>query len=462
MTIYKRLFLYLTVLVVLTGVVIPPAGEAISIKEEEELSRKMLPIIFKHYKVLQTPIIVNYINDLGQKILSQFPPQPFKYRFYVVKDDSLNAFATPAGHIFIHSGLIQASDSEEELAGVIAHEIAHVFLRHISHKIDRSKKSSKATLAALAAGLLTGVGAIAAVAVAANQASELAYSRQDETEADQAGFEYLNRAGYSAKGLLAMMNKMHGKQLFDSSVIPTYLLTHPGHGERMANMDVWIAKHEQVQPNYDPYPFNRARTWLVASHGDRQGALTQFQAEVAQQRKNPLAHYGYGLSLARNGQFDHAVDQMRLALEMNAFEPYFITALGRIYFFAGRFQEALNILVSFESIAPNHPRRLYFLGRTQMELGHYQEAVDALEKTVQLYPNYTSAYQFLGLSYGKMEKASHAHYYLGIYYKRISNLKNADFHLQKALTLMNDPAKRREIEKLLSEMQGKKGKKRKG
>ena len=74
MTIYKRLFLYFTVLVVFTGIVLPPAGEAITIKEEEELSRKMLPMIFKHYKVLQTPIIVIYINDLGQKILSQFPP----------------------------------------------------------------------------------------------------------------------------------------------------------------------------------------------------------------------------------------------------------------------------------------------------------------------------------------------------------------------------------------------------
>jgi predicted Zn-dependent protease len=230
----------------------------------------------------------------------------------------------------------------------------------------------------------------------------------------------------------------------------------------MVNIDIWIAKHEQVQTDFDPYPFQRARTWLIASYGDKQAALTQFQADVAKQRKNPLAHYGYSLSLARNDKYDDAIDQMRMALEINAFEPYFVIDLGRIYFLAGRYPEALNILASLESLAPNHPRRLYYLGRTQMKMGRYQDAIDAFEKTIRFYPEYTPAYQYLGKSYGKLDKFSYAHYYLGIYYQRILNLKNADFHLQKALAMMDDPAKRDEIEKMLGEVHRKRAKLRKG
>ena len=463
MKICKHIFLFCTLLVVFTGIFVPPEAEGISIKKEKELSREFLSVVFRHYKVIDATIVVNYINGLGRKILSAFPSQPFKYHFYVIKDDSLNAFASPAGHIFVNSGLILAMESEEELAGVISHEIAHASLRHISKKIERSKKTNMATLAGTVAGVLLGVGgagdaagAVLMGSAAAVQTSALAYSRDNEAEADQVGLKYLNRAGYSAEGLLVVMKKMRGKEWFDSSIIPTYMRTHPAPEERMVNIDIWIEKHEQVQTNFDPYPFQRMRTWLVASYGDNQAALTQFQADIAKHRKDSLGHFGYGLSLARNSNYDDAIVQMRKALEINPFEPYFIIALGRIYYLSGRYPEALKILVSLESLAPNHPRRLYYLGLIQMKMERYQDAIDAFEKTIRLYPQYTSAYQHLGVSYGRLDKLSYAHYYLGIYNKRIANLKNADFHLQKALAMMNDPGKRDEIKKLLDEVRQRK------
>jgi predicted Zn-dependent protease len=467
MKVYKRIFLVCTFLVVLTGIFVQTEAEGISIKKEEELSREFLSVVFRYYKVIDAPIIVNYINNLGQKILSAFPPQPFKYHFYVIKDDSLNAFAGPAGHIFVNTGLIRAMESEDELAGVISHEIAHASLRHISKRIEQSKKTNMATLAGMVAGVLLGLGgagdaasAVMMGSAAAGQAISLAYSREDETEADQVGLKYLNRAGYNAKGLLVVMKKMRGKEWFDSSVIPTYMRTHPAPGERMVNIDNWIATHEQVQTNFDPYFFQRMRTWLVASDGDIQADLTQFQTDIAKNGKNSLAHFGYSLSLARAGNYDDAIDQMKKALEINALEPYFITELGRIYFLAGRYSEALNVLVSLEIMARNHPRRLYYLGRTQMKMRRYQDAIDTFEKTIRFSPKYTSAYQYLGESYGKLDKLSYAHYYLGIYNKRIAKLKTAEFHLQKALAMMNDPGKRDEIKKMLDEVRLKKAQSR--
>lgn len=464
---YKRILLFCTLLVVFTGIFVPPGAEGISIEKEKELSREFLSVVFRHYKVIDTVIVVNYINDLGQKILSAFPSQPFEYRFYVIKDDSLNAFAGPAGHIFVNTGLIRAMESEDELAGVISHEIAHASLRHISKRIEQSKKTNMATLAGMAAGVLLGIGgagdaagAVIVGSAAAGQTVSLAYSREDEAEADQVGLKYLNLAGYDAKGLLVVMEKMRGKEWFDSSIIPTYMRTHPGPEERMVNIDNWMASHEQVQTNFDLYPFQRTRTWLVASYGDIQADLTQFQTDIAKDGKNSLAHFGYSLILARTDNYDDAIDQMKKALEINALEPYFIIELGRMYFQAGRYPEALDILVSLEIMARDHPRRLYYLGRTQMEMKRYHDAIDAFERTISMYPKYTLAYQYLGLSYGKLDKLSYAHYYIGIYNKRIANLKTAEFHLQKALAMMNDPGKRDEINKMLDEVRLKRAKSR--
>jgi predicted Zn-dependent protease len=265
MKFYKQLFLICTLLIFITSILFPQVAGCISVKEEEELSHEFMKVVFKKFKLIKAPVIVNYVNEIGQKIVSAYPSQPFKYRFYVIKEDSYNAFASPAGHIFINSGLIEAMESEEELAGLISHEIAHVHLRHISQKIERSKKIGIATLAGIVAGVLLGSGEVAVGAAAAGQTAALAYSREDEAEADQVGLEYLNRAGYSAEGLLLVLKKMRGKQWFGSNQIPTYLQTHPASESRMANINRWLAMHENVDTDIDPYPFKRTHTSLVAT-----------------------------------------------------------------------------------------------------------------------------------------------------------------------------------------------------
>jgi predicted Zn-dependent protease len=177
----------------------------ITIKEEEDLSRQMMAAIYNYFDIIDDPVVVNYVNDIGQRILATLPQQPFRYQFHVIKADVYNAFATPAGHIFVYTGLIDAMEEEEELAGIIGHEIAHVYCRHISQKIERQKKMGWASLAGIAAGVLLGVGGAgeAAQAVtmgsqAATQSAELAYGRGDEMQADQFGVELITGAGYNA------------------------------------------------------------------------------------------------------------------------------------------------------------------------------------------------------------------------------------------------------------------------
>ena len=161
MNLLRKFILLCSACIVIVSIISPEKALGITVQQEKELSREFMKVILNHYEIIKDPLIVNYVNDIGNKIISVLPPQPFVYRFYIVKDDVYNAFATPAGHIFINSGLLEAMENEEELAGIIAHEIAHVVCRHISQKIDRSKKIELATLAGIAAGIFLGAGGAA-------------------------------------------------------------------------------------------------------------------------------------------------------------------------------------------------------------------------------------------------------------------------------------------------------------
>ena len=459
MRLFKKILTLTAILIITVGILFPQQSLGITVKEEEELSREFLKVVFDRYQLVKDPVVVDFVNDIGQKLVAVFPHQPFTFHFYVIKDKSYNAFASPAGHIFINHGLIEAMESEEELAGVIAHEIAHVYCRHISQKIERSKKIGMATLAGIAAGVLLGsagageaANAITVGTMAAGQSAALAYSRDDEAQADQVGLKYLNHAGYSARGLLRILQKMRGQQWFGPNQIPTYLQTHPASEDRMVNIDIWLAKHESVTTHIDPYPFDRARTWLVAAYEDEKATLNRFESDIQKDPRNPLAHYGYGIILARVGDRSDAVVQLKAALEEKAFDRYILKDLARVYFLDGRYSEALNILHSDESLDPNSPERLFWLGRTQLNMGQLQEAEATFAKLVDLKPDYPQAYYFFGETCSKQGRTSDAHYYLGIHYKTIPNFKNAFFHLNKALETTKDPDKRAKIEELLAAM----------
>ena len=460
---FKRKTIVLaSIFIIVAGIFSPGKGWAITVQQEEELSREFLKVIDKHFELIDDPIIVNYLNNIGNKIIATLPPQPFKYQFYIIKQDDYNAFASPAGHIFFNSGLLMALENEEELAGIVAHEIAHVVSRHISRNIERSKKIGMLTLAGVAAGILLGAGGAAEAAnavtvgsVAAGQSIALKYSREDESQADQLGLDCMARAGYHGKGLISVLNKLRSKQWFGENEIPSYLMTHPTSKERMAFIDTWLEQNEFAAPNIDPYEFDRAHSWLIAMHGDESEAFKKFQEDVKKDSSNPLGHYGYGLVLARSGNRKDAVDHLKEALVHRVFDPYILKDLGRVYFLEGRYTEASNVLKGTANIAKNDPECLFYLGRAQMELGHLAEAATIFEDLVSLRPDYEQTFYYLGQTYGKMGKLGDAHYHLGIYYNKKKNFQNALFHLNRALEKTDDPSKKATIENMLEKIQKK-------
>jgi len=453
------------VLILAVSILVPPAVFSITVKEEEDMSREMLGMIHKYFEIVDDPAIVTYVNKIGNRILSVMPQQPFKYTFYVIKEDVYNAFATPAGHIFVYSGLLDAMDEEEELAGILGHEIAHVYCRHISQKIERSKKIGIATMAGIAAGILLGVGgageaasAVTMGSVAAGQSAELSYSRENEMQADQLGLKFITEAGYNVSGLLKILKKIRAKTWFGSDQIPTYLMTHPAVEDRIAYIASWLETYNRTSKPIPPVnqdAFNRVHTWVETRYGDEETVLNKLKDDVARNPQDPLAHHGYGLILARAGKRQEAIEQIRIALTKRAFDPYMLRDLGWVYFLDGQFPQALKTLESAGGMIPDDPECLFYLGRTQMELGNLAEASNNLLKLTRQHPDVTEAYYFLGQSLGQQQKLGDAHYYLGVFYLRNRDYKNAKIQFKQALKHPQDDERRKKINEWLDQMSGK-------
>jgi beta-barrel assembly-enhancing protease len=442
--------------------VFPGIARGITVQEEEELSQKFMIEINEHFEIIHDPIISNYINQIGYKILSVVPTQPFQYHFYVVKEDVYNAFAGPGAQIFINSGLFEALENEDELAGIIAHEISHVVCRHISQQIEQSRKVGMGALAGVAAGVLmgaAGAGGAAASAtlvgsLAAAQSIILAHSREDEMQADQRGVDFIIRAGYNPKGLMTALTKIRSKQWYGKDQIPTYMMTHPAVEDRIGYLSTWIdtnaSKINQL-PRHSKISFDWTHTRLVAMYGPENNTLKDFKAQVAQKPDNPMANYGYGLVLSRTGNRNAAMDHFRAALTKRAFDPILLTELGKTYFLDGRYTEALKILQGAMDISPDETEGLYYAGRCFIEMGKFQEASRLLESLLQETPDYPDAMFYLGSAYGSLGRVSDACYYLGRYYYNRGDYKNAIVQLEKALESTADSEKKTEVEILLKE-----------
>ena len=458
--------LTLTAFLFSAGLVVVPSGHSITIQEERELSKQFMAMVKARYTIIQDPVIVDYVNRVGDRILSVIPPQPFKYHFYVLKEDVYNAFASPAGHIFINSGLLAALDSEGELAGILGHEIGHVVCRHISQRIDSSKKIGIATLAGMVAGVLLGVGGAGAAAsavsvgsVAAGQAASLAYSREDEMQADQKGMTYVREAGYSGKGMLTAMEIIRSKQWYGSAQVPTYMMTHPAIEARISYIDNWLHENPSKPSKRRPPVggFKLAHTRLVALYTDEEIALSHFKAAVAKSPGNAMANYGYALALTRMEKWHEAAGYMQRAIETNAMDTSMLQDLGKIYFHEGQYEKALQTLSS--SSSDKYPEGKLYLGRTQMELGRIADARETFENLVRTNENYTQAYYYLGESSGRLGDMFAAHYNLGRFYQQKGDLENAGFHLNRALKLATNESQKQMVETQLKALASKKEKK---
>jgi len=184
----------------------------------------------------------DYINGLGNRLASRSTESRQDFEFFLIRDSQINAFALPGGFIGVNTGLMLAGQSESEVAGVLAHEIAHVTQRHIARMLQQQQQSSITSIATLAAALLLArVNTQAAeAAFAFGQAgaiqNQLNFTRENEREADRVGLQILDQAGFDPRGMAGFFERLQRATRVYESGAPSYLRTHPLTFERIADM----------------------------------------------------------------------------------------------------------------------------------------------------------------------------------------------------------------------------------
>lgn len=217
------------------------AGNLLSVEQEKRLGKEFMINIRQNLKLVDDPVSNEYIQSLGHKLASQIDTRGQSFEFFIVDDPNINAFAGPAGYIGIHTGLIKATDSESELASVMAHEIAHVVQRHLVRQFESGNTLSMTTMAAIIAAILLGKGnpdisqAVVTSSVAGSIQQQLSFSRAYEQEADRVGMEMLAHAGYNPHSMADFFETLQNANRYNQAGVPEFILTHPVTASRIAD-----------------------------------------------------------------------------------------------------------------------------------------------------------------------------------------------------------------------------------
>jgi predicted Zn-dependent protease len=454
-----KLLIYSVALLIVVGPPTRLARAELSIEEEKKMGQKFLQAALSQLRLIQDPEVIGYVNKVGQEIVKHLDFHHFPYHFYVVDSGVLNAFAGPAGYVFINRGLIEIMDDEGELAAILGHEIAHVQSRHIAQRMARARTLNLAALGGMLAGIFLG-GEAGAAAIAGSQAGAssamLTHSRQDEEEADRKGLRYMEAAHYNGKDFVRIMRKMNQDSWKAGGHMPGWLTTHPGASERVVYLSttVGIRNPSAKVRTEDSEGFLLMQVKLYGSYESPNEAEAKFQEWFEKPETKAMAYYGTGLMRRRQRLMDEAVTAFQNAIALRPDLAPILVDLGETYFEMGKFDKAQQVLTSALTLEPDQPMALYALGRCQLEQGQAAEASKQLEKAIRINNRLPKINYYLGLAYGKMNKLVDAHYHFGIYYKRKGSLSNAQFHFQEALRLTNDPKEKEILNKELAQIKG--------
>ena len=338
------------------------ANALISPQEAQDYGAMMLEQMRALDMVVDDPLLNDYINNLGFRLVANSAKPKDHFAFFIAKDPVINAFSAPGGYIGINSGLIVITRSEDELAAVMAHEIGHITQNHLQRAYESAKKDTPLmaliALGAIAAGGAAG-GQAAAAALLGGQGAlmqkEINFTRKDEAEADRTGIETLAKSGYDPNAMAGFFQRMEDELSADAGGIgvPSLLLDHPVTSQRISDAKARagaLIAAQKLQPNGSlldkdrwaqqtaPIAYVKDPTALVAARGTTQGPNTYllmrervrvlsddafrmsnyYAGLLGRQdgRYNSLEiRYGYALALTRSGQGAKAIAQLQPGLD---------------------------------------------------------------------------------------------------------------------------------------------------
>jgi len=411
----------------------------LSLDKERQIGQAMMRQLRASQPIIQDPVLIEYINDLGNRLVKNANDVNYAFKFFLLNNNELNAFAFFGGHVGVHSGLITTADNESELASVLAHEISHVTQRHLARRLESQSQTQALSMAAMISSVLitlvnpaVGMAALTTTMAATQQAS-INYTRGNEKEADRVGITLLANSGFDPQGAPSFFRKMSEKYRYASKP-PAMLLTHPLPESRIADARQ-RAHNYPVRPLPPSLNFELAKARIKARYqSDPKTNIGYYQRLLTKNhyKTKEGAQYGLALSYFEDKQYNKAqelLEALRLTDKNNLF---YVDALTDVYLENQGTEKALSMLANLNLLMPNNQVISLNYGNALLKAKQYDQSAQVIQDFLLVQPSNFIAYDILTSLFRQQGKMGQMHInkaellaLLGAYSKAVDELQTS-------------------------------------
>ena len=361
-----------------------PASEVLSVNQEAELGKILVPQLNRRLPVSNDPEIRNYLQSLGTRLITGGLNSDFPYYFFLIFDNRINAFAMPGGIVAINSGLFNLTQNESELASVVAHEISHISQRHIARQFSRQQRLSVVSSLALLGSIIATIyggdagGAAAQATISGIQNAQTAYSRSFEQEADRLGMILLVNANLDPYGMPRFFERMNAQSQLGSAQVPEFLRTHPLTLSRVSDSKARADQYKYRNYIEDTIHYQYTKSRIIATSNDPNQLVSFYRKKIEESPTN-LHYYIYGLAMSRLGRGNKAI-QILDKIEPNNNELFPVSIAKAQVMISNRDgQQALKILEELDKSYPRNEAVIYYMATALIENKQPKLALDKLD-----------------------------------------------------------------------------------
>ena len=423
-----------------------PAAAVLNGTDEYQLGAMVIHQLRDQNAIIEDPEITEYLNALGSRLATQAPDGAPHFQFFAVRDNAINAFALPGGFICINAGLITQTRSESELAGVMAHEMAHVTQHHIARQIRAQSQQSLTTAAAMLAAILLGTlgggggqaieGGIAAAQGLAVQ-QQINFTRDNEAEADRVGISFLAGAGFDTRAMANFFETIGRTEGLAGTYIPAMLQDHPVTSVRIAEARARAAQFgpQKVKESLS-YQLIRERVRVVTWPGDQD--VEKYYAVRLTKNSNDIGNrYGEALALMADNRPVDAEKILDKLTEQHDSLTLLHAALGQAQVKAGQTNDGVASLHHAVQLFPRNVPVTIRYAEALMKAGRAAEAHSVLLDLFNNVPPTPEQIRLTALAASAAGDPGDAYFYMGEYQIAGGDLPMAAQQLQLALATPN-------------------------
>jgi predicted Zn-dependent protease len=351
---------------------------------DQEAGKTFFNMVQQQLPLASDAIINDYIQTLGYRLVSHSDAPTHPFHFFVIQQDVINAFAGPGGYVGVFGGLINTTQTESELASVMAHEIAHVTQDHLQRGEDKTKNLTLPALAAMVAAIATGNGAIAAGGISSITAGGIQYqinnTRIFEEEADSMGIQTLARAGFNPYAMANFFKRLLEQSRYDSAP-PPMLLDHPVTQERIALAEERAKRlaTKKDYPSSTRYYLAKARMQYFLAK-DAKNFLSQTTTSYQKNPSDVYQKYLLALAKFKNRQYESSNTLVKELMQSDPNEVIYPYSLAQANFLQKKYSEAKQYIQQAYALDNDYYPTVTFYGLILLRDHHPKDAVKLLEQ----------------------------------------------------------------------------------